>query len=316
MKLILSSNTEWYLYNFRRALGEYLREREWEVVMVSPPGLYAEKLQALGFRWVQWDLGRKTLTPWGELAAIRQIVKIYRQEKPDLVHHNTIKPAIYGSFAARFAGVKGIVNAITGRGYVFLGRDATAHILRPLAHALYRLAFQPEHCLAIFENATDRDYFLDNRLIPPARAWLIESSGVDPDRFTPQPEPDGDPVILMASRMLWDKGVGVLVEAVRLLNARRHVRVVLAGNPDPGNPASIPVETLRQWHDEGVIEWWGFQADMNKTYGKCHIVTLPSHYAEGLPGPKSRVSTRRDARYDDGWTYCVPGSHLCGRRAA
>ena len=251
--------------------------------MVSPSGPFAEKLQRMGFRWVQWDLGRKTLTPWGEWAAIQQLTAIYQREQPDVVHHNTIKPVIYGSFAARRAGVKGIVNAITGRGYVFLGNDTTARVLRPLAHALYRLAFRPADTIAIFENATDLDYFLANSLIPPARARLIESSGVDPDQFTPQPEPAGIPVILMASRMLWDKGAGVLVEAARLLKERVPVRIALAGDPDPGNPASIPVETLRQWHDEGIIEWWGFQTDMNAAYGQCHIVTLPSHYAEGLP---------------------------------
>jgi glycosyltransferase involved in cell wall biosynthesis len=283
MKLLLSSNTEWYLYNFRRALGVFLRERGWDVVMVSPPGPYAEKLQEMGFRWVQWDLGRKTLTPWKEFAALRQITEIYQREKPDVVHHNTIKPVIYGSFAARRVGVKGIINAITGRGYVFLGNDAKARVLGPLAQALYRLAFRPANSVTIFENVTDQDYFVMNGLIPSSRTRVIESSGVDPIQFTPQPEPEGIPIILMASRMLWDKGVGVLVEAAKLLKGRIPIRIALAGDPDPGNPASIPAETLRQWDTEGIIEWWGFQADMNATYGKCHIATLPSHYAEGLP---------------------------------
>ncbi|MFQ5615678.1 MAG: glycosyltransferase family 4 protein [Anaerolineales bacterium] len=283
MKIILVSNTEWYLYNFRRALGLFLKARGWEVVMASPPGEYAKRLQALGFRWIQWDLGRKTLAPWKEIDAILEIARIYRREKPDLVHHNTIKPCIYGTLAARMAGVRGIVNAITGRGYVFLGNDAGARLLKPVAHALYRLAFSPHNCVAIFENAADQKYFLENQLISPARARLIESSGVDPDLFTPSPEPAGIPVILQASRMLWDKGVGVLVEAARILHERVPVRVALAGNPDPGNPASIPEAALRGWHEEGVIEWWGFQPDMNTAFGKSHIVTLPTMYAEGLP---------------------------------
>jgi glycosyltransferase involved in cell wall biosynthesis len=282
-KIILVSNTEWYLYNYRLALGKFLRAQGHEVVWVSPPGPYAEKLAAQGFRWRPWDLGRKTLAPWTELSAIAAITKIYRQETPDLVHHNTIKPSIYGSIAAQRAGVKGIVNSITGRGYVFLGGDLRSQLIKPLAHGLYRYAFRSKNCAAIFENDSDRQYFIDQRLIPAERSHLIESSGVDPGVFEAWPEPQAVPVVMLPSRMLWDKGVGVLVEAARLLKDRVEARVVLVGDPDDGNPAAIPAATLSSWSDEGIIEWWGFQADMPQIYRQSHIVTLPTMYAEGLP---------------------------------
>lgn len=283
MKILLVANTEWYLYNFRRDLAHFLRARGLEVVMVSPPGPYAEKLQALGYRWVPWHVGRQSLNPWAEFTALMRLARLYKAEHPALVHHHTIKPALYGTLAALWAGVPATINSITGRGYVFLGNDLTARGLRPLAHLFYRLAFASSRVVATFENPTDRDYFTTHRLIPPARARLIESVGVDPVRFHPQPELEGVPVILMASRMLWDKGAGVLVEAARLLHARVQVRVVLVGAPDPGNPASIPTETLQQWQKEGVIEWWGFQDDMNAVYAQAHIVALPSNYGEGVP---------------------------------
>ena len=283
MKIILSANTDWYLYNFRRDLAGFLRARGEEVVLVSPPGPFVEKLQGLGFRWVAWDVGRQTMNPFSELQALIRLARLYKTEKPALVHHHTIKPALYGTLAARGAGVSGIVNSITGRGYVFLGADVTARVIRPFARGLYRLAFAPSNVFATFENPTDRDYFVANRMISPARARLIESVGVDPTRFLPQPEPEGVPVILMAARMLWDKGAGVLVEAARVLHTRQKVRIVLAGAPDPGNPASIPQETLEEWHREGLIEWWGFQEDMNATYAQSHIVTLPTYYGEGVP---------------------------------
>jgi glycosyltransferase involved in cell wall biosynthesis len=283
MKLLLSANTDWYLYNFRRDLARYLRAQGLEVVMVSPSGPYVEKLGALGFRWLSWPVGRQTMNPWTEITALLRLTRLYKTEKPTFVHHHTIKPALYGTLAARWAGVPAIINSITGRGYVFLGNDQTAQMLRPLAHLFYRLAFAAPTVIATFENPTDRDYFIAHKLIPPARTRLIESVGVDPARFHPQPEPEGAPVILMASRMLWDKGAGVLVEAARRLHARVQIRVVLAGAPDPGNPASIPTETLQQWQTEGVIEWWGFQEDMNAAYAKSHIITLPSNYGEGVP---------------------------------
>lgn len=283
MKLLLSSNTDWYLYNYRLPLAKFLRAHGWEVVLLSPHGSYVEKIQEAGFRWLGWDLGRKTVAPWGETAAIREVGRIYRAEQPDIVHHNTIKPSIYGSLAAREAGVPGIVNSITGRGYVFLGRDLRARLLRVLVHRMYRRAFRPENVRAIFENQTDRQYFIDQRLIDPDRTWLIESSGVDADRFIPSPEPEGVPVIMMAARMLWDKGVAELVEAGRRIGAPERARIVLVGEPDEGNPNAIPRSQLEAWEAAGVVDWWGFRGDMPAVLASCHIFTLPTRYAEGLP---------------------------------
>ena len=282
-KVIIVSNTEWYLYNFRRSLIEHLKNQGLDVVLVSPSGPYASKLEALGFRWIPWEVGRKTLAPWKEFGAILQLARIYWREKPDLVHHHTIKPTLYGSLVARFSGIRGIANSITGRGYVFLGDDIKIRLLRQMVKGIYKLAFSPQNSVVIFENTTDQAYFVKNDLISASRTRLIESVGVDPQQFFPRPEPNGVPVILQASRMLWDKGVGVLVDAARLLHQRVEVRVALAGNPDPGNPASIPETMLRDWHEEGLIEWWGFRSDMNEVYNSSHVVTLPSIYAEGVP---------------------------------
>lgn len=283
MKIILSSNTAWYLFNYRLPLALTLKERGWDVIMMSPPDDYARRFEAHGLRWLAWNLGRKTIAPWQELAAVSEVTAIYRRERPDVVHHNTIKPSIYGSLAARRAGVKGIVNSITGRGYVFLGADVRARLLRGTVHSLYRLAFRPKNVRAIFENRTDRAYFIEHRLIDDDRTRLIESSGVDETTFRVRPEPDGVPVIMMASRMLWDKGVEELVEAARRIGAPEKARVVLVGDPDEGNPNAIPRSRLAAWHAEGIVEWWGFRSDMDEVLAQSHIFTLPTKYTEGLP---------------------------------
>ncbi len=283
-KLLISANTEWYLYNFRLSLAQYLRQQDFEVVAVSPPGKYAQALRESGFRWISWDVGRQSVAPWIELSSLIQLIKIYRRERPDLVHHHTIKPVIYGSLAARMANVTGVVNSITGRGYIFLGDEFKARLLKLIVNPLYRLAFNFPGCGVIFENEVDRQYFLDHHFISPGRTWLIEGVGVDPERFKPTPEPEGTPVVLLAARMLWDKGVGVLVEAARILRQEGSVaRIVLVGEPDPGNPATVETETLEQWHREGVIEWWGWKPDMPSVYQQSHIVTLPTMYGEGVP---------------------------------
>ena len=283
LKILLAANTDWYLHNFRSSLATRLLEQGCQVTLVSPPGKYTREFERQGLRWIPWDLGRQSIAPWLEIGSLRQIFDIYRREKPDLVHHHTIKPVIYGTLAARLAGVPAIINSITGRGYIFLGEERKARSLKRLVKPLYRLAFSTPRCGATFENEEDRQYFVTNRFIPVERTWLIEGVGVDPNKFTPQPEPPGDPVILLAARMLWDKGIGVLVEAARLLKVDTAARVVLVGEPDPGNPASVSQSTLEKWHAAGIIEWWGWRADMPETYNQSHIVTLPTMYGEGVP---------------------------------
>lgn len=286
-KIILVANTDWYLYNFRLALARLLRGQGYEVVLVSPSGRYALLLQQAGFRWIEWKVGRKSLAPWSELRSIYQLARLYRREKPALVHHHTIKPVLYGSLASRLVGIPAAVNSITGRGYVFLGKDRKARLIRRLVRPFYRLAFSAPDRVAIFENEVDRQYFLQEGLLSAGQTQLIEGVGVDTERFLPASEPGGTPIVILPARMLWDKGVGVLAEAARLLFGEtpqdaRQARVALVGIPDPGNPASVDEAVLRQWHAEKVVEWWGWQDDMRTIYQSCHIVTLPSS-GEGIP---------------------------------
>ncbi len=282
-KIILSANTDWYLYNFRFSLAKFLREQGFEVVLASPPGKYHCEFAKQGFRWHPWNLGRQSLAPWKETPSFLQIARIYRQERPDLVHHHTIKPVLYGSLTARLLGIEGVVNSITGRGYVFWGQELKAHLLRQVVRRLYRLALSRPNFVAIFENDDDRKYFIDQNFIPSERTWLVAGVGVDPERFEPAPEPDGAPVIVLCGRMLWDKGVGVLVDAARILHKDKQVRVALVGEPDPGNPASIDPSILEAWVQEGVVEWWSWQSDMNQVYARSHIVAAPTLFGEGFP---------------------------------
>jgi glycosyltransferase involved in cell wall biosynthesis len=254
-----------------------------EVILISPAGEYVQKLNDKGFHWLPWQVGRQTLAPWKELPALIRLTRLYRQESPDLIHHHTIKPVLYGSLAARFLGMSNVVNAITGRGYVFLGDEAKARSLRAVVKQLYRLALGHPNYITTFENKVDQAYFIDQKFAPASRTRLISGVGVDPDRFTPVPEPDGVPIVLYSGRLLWDKGVGVLVEAARILQKTTRVRVVLVGSPDPGNPASIDENQIQEWVSQGTIEWWGWQPDMNRAYAKCHIVCLPTMYGEGVP---------------------------------
>ncbi len=283
-KIILTANTDWFLYNFRYALIHDLREKGFDVRLVSPPGEFIQYFVDDGFIWYPWKLQRRSIAIWREIISLYHIAKIYRRERPDIVHHHTIKSVLYGSLAAFLSGIPMVVNSISGRGYVFLGRELKARVIRKLLGPFYGSIVRNISSMVIFENQADCDYFLDVGFVSEERQQLIESVGADPERFSPTPEPDKDSVVVvMAARTLWDKGVGVFVEAARILKDHMDVRMVLVGEPDPGNPTSLKVEVLSEWHRQGVIEWWGWHNDMEHVYEQSNIVALPTMYGEGVP---------------------------------
>lgn len=282
-RILLTANTDWYLYNFRLALAKFLRDQGHTVFMAAPTGKYTPRLQHEGFGWHAWELGRQSMNPVGELRSIRILLHIVQSVQPQVLHNHTIKPLLYGSLVGRLVRIPAIINSVTGRGYVFISRDRRARWLRRMLLPVYRLALQNPQSGGIFENSTDLDFFIEHRLIPPDRAWLIKGVGVDPERFYPTPEPPGVPQIVFPARMLWDKGVGVLIEAARILKSRREANFVLVGEPDPGNPASISADQLESWQADGLIEWRGWQTDMPAVYQDSHIVVLPTMYGEGVP---------------------------------
>jgi len=156
-------------------------------------------------------------------------------------------------------------------------------ILRYILSFFFRLGFLRNKITIIFQNPEDKELFIRNRIIPNTKAFVIKGSGVDTNRFTLSQEPDGTPIIVLLSRMLWDKGVGDLVDAARQLKRDKiRCRVVLIGSPDPQNPSSISEDILKSWQEEGVIEWWGYQDDIPGILSRSHVVVLPS-YREGLP---------------------------------
>jgi glycosyltransferase involved in cell wall biosynthesis len=287
MKVVLFANTDWYLYNFRRSLAEALRRAGHDLLLVSPDGAYGERLRALGFRWVPLEgMDRRSLNPMREALVLWNLVRLFRLEKPDLVHGFTIKCAVYGSLASRLAGVRARVNAVAGLGYVFISNSLKARVLRPIVRSLLRLALSGDGARLILQNSDDVALFETCGIVKPGRAVLIPSSGVDCERFSPleNDQLEGRPFrVLLSARLLWDKGVRELIGAARLLKSEgRDIEFLLAGEPDEGNPASVPRSDLLQWVDEGLVRWLGHVDDMPTLLRTVHVVALPS-YREGLP---------------------------------
>ena len=285
MKIILFANTDWYLYNFRRSLAMELSSTGHDVLLISPAGEYGELLNSLGLRWVSLPMERRSLNPLREVKLILWLYRLLRKEQVDLIHNFTIKCAVYGSLAARLAGVFARINAVAGMGYIFTNNSLKARLLRPVVRSLMRLALAGKHARLVLQNPDDVALFERTQLVDSAQIRLIPGSGVDCRRFRPtvRKRVNENFRVVLAARLLWDKGIVEYVAAARLLRAtERKIDFLLAGNPDPGNPASVPEANVKEWVEEGLIEWLGHVDDMQTLFASVDAVVLPS-YREGLP---------------------------------
>ena len=284
-RIILFANTEWYLWNFRRSLALALRDAGHDVLLISPDGPYGEKLLGLGLRWQPLPMDRRSLNPLREAWLLLQLVRLFRKERPALVHGFTIKCAVYGSLAARLARVPARVNAVAGMGYVFISDSPKARLLRPLVRTLLKLALGGRNARLILQNPDDVALFERAGLVDASQVRLIPGSGVDCNRFHPGPdrETGGRLRVLLPARLLWDKGLAEYVQAARLLRGEgRPIDFLLAGDPDQGNPAAVPEADVREWVGQGLVQWLGHVDDMPALLRSVDIVALPS-YREGLP---------------------------------
>lgn len=286
MKILLFANTEWYLYNFRLSLLQAIKSSGMDVVLVSPPGPYGERLRELGFRWCPLPMERRSLNPLSELSTVLALTAIYRKEKPDLVHHFTIKSVVYGSIAAGLAGIKHRVNAVTGLGHVFIDSGPLATIIRPLVRVLLRFSLNSKKGILILQNNDDRELFLENRLTAPGNIRIIRGSGVNTQKFIPRPPPrpsNGTIRVLLATRLLWEKGIAEYVEASRILRRQYlDIEFLLGGSADMGNPASVSEQDIEEWQKEKVVTALGHVENMAELMSSVDIVVLPS-YREGTP---------------------------------
>jgi glycosyltransferase involved in cell wall biosynthesis len=259
------------------------RDSGFDVHIAAPVGKAAETLLNEGFCFHPVPMTRSGLKPWKELATIVALFRLYRRLQPDLVHHLRLKPVLYGGLAAYGARVPAIVGLLTGLGYVFIAETRKAVVIRKLVTLSFKVAFRHSNQRVIFQNPDDRQVFVQNQILPVHQTVLIKGSGVDVNTYVPTAERAGKPIVVLASRMLRDKGVDEFVEAARnLRSAGVQARFVLVGETDPGNPTAITAEELRQWADSGVIEWWGHQANMLDVLEQAHVVCLPS-LREGVP---------------------------------
>jgi len=279
---------DWFFLLHRRALAKAALEAGFRVVVATAPGERGAEIRAAGFEYRLLPLRRESRNPLREIWAIIAIFRLYRELRPDLVHQVAIKPILYGTLAARLAGIPAVVNAVTGLGHVFSAGGRGRRLMKKAVEQAYGRIGRRPGIIFLFENPDDREHFLARRLLAPEQAVLILGSGVDVERFRPPVAEVAaereKPVVLLAARLLWSKGVGEYVRAARKLKARGvEAEFQLAGVPDQSNPEAVPLSCLLSWHRQEIIRWLGYCDDMPALYGRADIVCLPTRYREGIP---------------------------------
>ena len=282
-KILFFITEDWFFCSHFLNRAIEAQRQGYKITVVTHVQKHGNKITSNGFKLISINLVRRGMNPLKELQIIWKLIRIYKLVKPDIVHNIALKPIFYGTIAAFITRVPFIINAPVGMGYVFSSEKWQAKFFRPLVIYAYRLLLNPINSCVIFENPDDLQMMTNTSIVFPDRSTLIRGAGADLKLFSPKPETEGGPVVILVARMLWDKGVGEFVDAAKILKKDGfECRMILVGNPDPENPASISEETLRGWDTEGIVEWWGHREDMPEVFAQSNIVVLPS-YREGLP---------------------------------
>ena len=285
MKLIIVVNELWFFISHRLPIALAARDAGYEVHIASRSGTSTE-IEQLSQEQLQFhsvNFHRSSVGLWQELRTLRELRRLYKEIQPDIVHHVTIKPVLYGTLVARWVGGIQILNAISGLGYIFIAQDWKSSIIKKLLLWVYRVILHSKKVWILFQNLDDQVLFAQHKIIYPGHAFIIRGSGVDLQQFITSPFPKGQVKIILVARMLWDKGIGEFVEAATILkNKGVDADFILVGSVDPGNPKSISVKQLEDWNRSGVVKWLGERKNIVQLLTKSHIAVLPS-YREGLP---------------------------------
>lgn len=293
-------NTSWNIYNFRLGLLKALEKEGYRIVTIAPRDEYSQKLEALGYAYREIKINNSGTNPIEEIKLIYDFVKLYKEVKPDILLHYTIKPNVYGSIAADILDIPVITN-ISGLGTVFLNNSFPSKI----AKFLYKVAMRiPKK--VFFQNSDDRELFIVKKLVDPQKTALLAGSGIDTEKFAPAKDvsPSGGPLqFLFIARLVKDKGIVEYVDAARILKEKYpDVEFAILGAFYPGNPTAVTQAEMRRWEEEGVIRYLGVSDDVRSVIVGAACVVLPS-YREGL----SRVLLEASSMAKPIVTTDVPG---------
>jgi len=294
MKVAINVPRDLDIWKLHRGLIKALLARNMDVAVICTPGEYRERVQSLGVTYVPVELDR-FINPFSDIKLLWSLYHIFRREKFDIVHNHTIKPNIYGTLAAKLAGVKTVFCSVRGRGSVFTEVSGLKRrVLKNITMGLYAFAFRFVDRVQ-FLNPDDLNFFVSSRIISRDKAFLIKSSGVNLGEYNPELV---DPIVLanlrtelnidhttqvitMVARAYWSKGVREFVTATETIGPTHRVKFLLVG-PTESGPDAVPLAYLKQ-HESETFRWLSFRDDIRELLALSDVAVLPSYYPEGVP---------------------------------
>ncbi len=278
-KIAFLSHLDLNLYLFRLPIMIELVKKGFTVYAICPRGDKFDKFKNYGIVALEYKIRRASLNPFKELKTIRNIYKVIKPLKLDILQNFTSKPNVYGSIAGHLAKVPLVVNAVTGLGSFYISDTKKAKAVKNVMEILYKESNKKAN-FCIFQNSDDMKYFIDKKLVNKKKAILIKSSGIDTNIFKPKEykrDENKEVIVLMIARAIWHKGIKEYYEAANILKNEK-IRFVLIGDTDEGNLSCANEEFL----NSGNVTWLGHRDDIKKQIELCDIFVLPS-YREGVP---------------------------------
>lgn len=282
-KILFVCNVDWFFISHRLVLAIAAKKEGYDVAVACMDTGRIEEIERSGIRTIPLRLERSGTNPLKELFSLRQFYRLYKTEKPDLLHHITLKPVVYGTIAARMLGIS-CLNAVSGLGYNL--SETNKGLSKRVMVSLMKFGFRHKAMHCIFQNGDDLRAIMSYGILKKdEHVTMIKGAGVDLQEFKPVDKPEANSLnVILPARLLWDKGIKEFHLAAMSLKESyaETLNFYLVGMIDDGNKAGISKEELSTWIDEPYFNWMEYQTDMAKVYAYADIVVLPS-YREGMP---------------------------------
>lgn len=283
MKLFIVVNVDWFFLSHRLPIALAAKNSGWDVTIVTADTGKLHIIEEKGLKVINLPMSRSGMNIFEELKTLNFLRKLYATEKPDVVHHVGMKTILWGTLAAKFSKVHGVVNAISGLGGFFA--EDNKGLLAKVMPKVLKFSHNRKNLLCIFQNDDDWGLYVKHGIIKHDKGRFIKGSGVDLTQYCYTPEPtEGKIKVILTARMIVEKGIFLLTEAANRLRSKYEdtVEFQLIGGLDD-HPGAITKEQLDEVCDSKYIKWLGYRTDVNDLLKHSHIVAFPSYYMEGLP---------------------------------
>ncbi len=284
-KIVFLVSEDWYFCSHRLNLAIEAINSGFSVYLLANINNERKLIEKCGIKIIPLKyLKRSRINIFGEFISLLEIYIKINKIKPNILHSVALKPVIYGSLSTLFSNNVKNINALGGLGFIFSSGTFKARILRPIVLNLLKFICNRKNNILILQNLDDYKFVYNKLKINQKNISLIKGAGVDCNKFKERKNNNKIPIILLASRMIWDKGIKEFYNAAKLIKKKGiKAKFILVGKPDQENPNSISLKQLNIWNNSGIIEWWGYRSDMVEVFKDVDIVVLPTFYGEGIP---------------------------------